>query len=94
MAQHIDTQEIESGHLRRAERSIVKDFNDKGLVFVRGSLKYEELDGAYKEDEHDVVFHREVKVPYDLFVYKSDRVSLEIHFNKKTKKVTKIYMVA
>lgn len=93
MAQHIDIQNINHKRFRQIENSIFKHFA-KGLTSIRGSLKFEQLDEAYKEDKDELVFGITYKIPYDEFVYKSDRGYFEIHYNNKQKKINKIYLVA
>ena len=92
MAKHISILN-RNKRCKKIETSIRNAFN-KGLNFVRGSFKFEPLDDMYKEHPDDVVFTTIRAIPYDRWVYKSDRGCFEVHYNRKTKEVTQIYLVA
>ena len=92
MAQHISIMEPENKREKEIKDSIISNFIN-GLA-IRGSLKYQELDDMYKESKDDIVFVTERAIPYDKWVWKSSKGSFEVHYNKKLKKVTQIYLVA
>ena len=93
MAQHIDIKNIEGKRFREIEKGILKAFS-KGLIFIKGSLRFETLDKMYKENNEDLVFGVTYKIPYDKIICRSDEGYFEIHYNLKLNKVNKIYLVA
>lgn len=86
MAQHYNICGLEVKYCQIIEGSIRRKFSF-GIEKVRRSIRFiEDLNFNYKEHEDDVVFYTKRLVG-------RENETLEIHFDVKTKVVTKIYVV-
>lgn len=94
MAQHIPTTAFKQKRFRAIEKGIINDFKGFG---VRGSLKYDTFDQRISDHnaEHELqeVYFCERSIPKGI-VWGTNRGNLQIHFNKITRKVEQIYLVA
>lgn len=95
MAQHI---QIYPNSKNKAEEkiaaSILNNFK-RGLAYIKGSLKYEQLSGIYSDSgiENELVFITKRSIPKG-WIFGSTTGSFEVHYNNILKTVVKIYLVA
>jgi len=93
MAQHIPIESFKQKRFKTIKKGILKAFKNP---YMKTSMKYiydPYLQKTHRIDSDDEVYITEYYIGKG-FIHGSDRGSFEIHFNKKTKKVTNIYLVA